>query len=169
MSSIQKRSVQQAESRQPSRPLWLLPVAIGAGVLILAVALVWLWQSRQAAAAAYTPEVTGGPSAQIDQAQFDYGDVKLGTTIKSVFRIKNVGDAQLAFRGEPRVEVVEGCCPPRATVGRSALSPGEETTVELQFMMHEGMGGQHEFRVHVVTNDLKNPEQTVAVRSNWVP
>jgi hypothetical protein len=26
-----------------------------------------------------------------------------------VFRVKNVGDAQLAFQGVPRVEVLEGC------------------------------------------------------------
>ena len=35
--------------------------------------------------------------------------------------------------------------------------------------MHEGMGGQHEFVVHVATNDPANPEQTFTVLSNWVP
>ena len=51
----------------------------------------------------------GGPSAQIEQTMFDYGDVKLGQTIKTQIPVKNVGDTQLAFAGEPRVEVVEGC------------------------------------------------------------
>jgi len=36
-------------------------------------------------------------------------------------------------------------------------------------MMHEGMEGQHDFRVHVLTNDLQKPEQEVTIRSNWVP
>ena len=40
---------------------------------------------------------------------FDYGDVKLGKTIKTQFHVKNVGDTQLVFAGEPRVEVLEGC------------------------------------------------------------
>ena len=35
--------------------------------------------------------------------------------------------------------------------------------------MHEGMAGQHDFRVHVVTNDLQKSEQEVVIRSNWVP
>lgn len=36
-------------------------------------------------------------------------------------------------------------------------------------MMHAGMEGPHDFRVHIVTNDPKNPEQEVVIRSNWVP
>jgi hypothetical protein len=56
-----------------------------------------------------------------------------------------------------------------AVVGRTALNPGEETAVELEFMMHEGMAGQHDFRVYVLTNDLQKPEQEVIIRSNWVP
>lgn len=36
-------------------------------------------------------------------------------------------------------------------------------------MMHEGMDGQHEFRVHVNTNDPIEPEMVLVVRSNWIP
>ena len=53
--------------------------------------------------------VTGQPSASIDKTNFDYGDVKLGNTIQTVFNVKNVGDKDLVFQGEPRVEVLEGC------------------------------------------------------------
>ena len=102
---------QTPNNRQPvssSRRLWW---AGGIGLALLALAAVaaaaWLLLGRQAVE--YTPEVTGGPSASIDQTVFDYGDVKLGTTIKTVFRVKNVGDAQLAFTSNPRVEVLEGC------------------------------------------------------------
>ena len=113
--------------------------------------------------------MTGQPSALIDRTNFDYGDVKLGSTIQTVFNVKNVGDKDLVFQGEPRVEVIEGCCPPQAVIGSTTLKPGEETTVMLQFMMHTGMGGQHEFRVHVLTDDPKAPEQEVVIRSNWIP
>jgi hypothetical protein len=36
-------------------------------------------------------------------------------------------------------------------------------------MMHEGMEGPHDFRVHILTNDPQLPEQQVTIRSNWVP
>ncbi|MEJ2559824.1 MAG: hypothetical protein P8186_27140 [Anaerolineae bacterium] len=39
----------------------------------------------------------------------------------------------------------------------------------LRFMMHEGMEGQHEFRVHLRTNDPVEPEKELTILSNWVP
>jgi hypothetical protein len=109
MSSKYRRVARQTEPAKRSRPSWLRPALIGVAALVAVATLVWLLQGRQASTAGFTPEVTGGPSASIDQTQFDYGDVKLNTTIKTQFRVKNVGDAQLAFSGEPRVEVLEGC------------------------------------------------------------
>ncbi len=47
------------------------------------------------------------------------------------------------------------------------LNPGEKTTVALSFMMHGDMGGPHDFRVHLITNDPQQPDQVVAVLSNW--
>jgi hypothetical protein len=35
--------------------------------------------------------------------------------------------------------------------------------------MHGEMGGPHDFRVHVNTNDPESPLQTLAVLSDWVP
>ena len=57
----------------------------------------------------FVPEVTGGPRLQVDTELVDHGDVILGTTIQSVFRVKNVGDSDLIIRGEPAVELLEGC------------------------------------------------------------
>jgi len=34
-------------------------------------------------------------------------------------------------------------------------------------MMHAGMDGQHEFRVHVLTNDPIEPEKLLTVLSYW--
>ena len=108
MNSKHKSIAQQAEPARSTRPAWLWPIVGAVAALVIVMALVWLVQGRQAGSG-YTPEVTGGPGVTIDQTVFDYGDVKLGTTIKTVFRVKNVGDAQLAFRSNPRVEVLEGC------------------------------------------------------------
>jgi hypothetical protein len=98
------------KNNQPATPSRRLPLWVGiVGIaLVVGAALLWLVSGRQASSE-YMPEVTGGPSGRIDQAYFDYGDVKLGTTIKTVFRVRNVGDAQLAFQGAPRIEVLEGC------------------------------------------------------------
>jgi hypothetical protein len=49
------------------------------------------------------------------------------------------------------------------------LKPGEHTTLSMQFMMHTGMDGQHNFRVHLPSNDPAQPQPTLTVLSNWVP
>ena len=50
-----------------------------------------------------------------------------------------------------------------------ALKPGESTTVVMQFTMHEGMDGKHDFRLHLLSNDPQNQDRTVSVLSNWIP
>ena len=49
-----------------------------------------------------------------------------------------------------------------------ALNPGQKTTVTMQFMMHGDMGGKHDFRVHLRTNDPSQSDKTLQVLSNWV-
>jgi hypothetical protein len=53
-------------------------------------------------------------------------------------------------------------------VGTTTLKPGQTTDLWMEFMMHEGMEGPHDFRVHVKTNDPDEPEKILAVKSNWV-
>ncbi len=48
------------------------------------------------------------------------------------------------------------------------LNPGKKTTVSMSFMMHDGMDGKHDFRVHLPTNDPRQPDKTLQVLSNWV-
>jgi hypothetical protein len=49
------------------------------------------------------------------------------------------------------------------------LAPGETTTLGMSFMMHGDMGGLHDFRVHLPSNDPTQPDKTLVVLSNWVP
>lgn len=49
------------------------------------------------------------------------------------------------------------------------LQPGQSTNLALDFMMHGDMGGYHDFRVHVRSNDPAQPEIILAVLSNWAP
>jgi hypothetical protein len=39
----------------------------------------------------------------------------------------------------------------------------------MDYMMHAGMDGPHEFHVRVQTNDPAEPEQILIAKSNWVP
>jgi hypothetical protein len=48
------------------------------------------------------------------------------------------------------------------------LNPGERTRVSMSFMMHGDMGGKHDFRVHLKTNDPANSDRELVVVSNWV-
>ncbi len=49
------------------------------------------------------------------------------------------------------------------------LQPGESTLVTMEYLMHGDMGGPHDFRLHLKTNDPTQPDKEVALLSNWVP
>jgi hypothetical protein len=58
----------------------------------------------------FEPTVTGAARVEVlPQDVVDYGDVKLGSTINTVFKVRNVGDQPLMVLGEPQVELVQGC------------------------------------------------------------
>lgn len=90
----------------PKRSLWLLLVVLGA-VLLVAGGVVRFWQ--RSSQSDVTPLVTGAPRVAVSQEVVDYGDVKVNTTIETVFRVRNVGDQPLKILGEPQVELVQGC------------------------------------------------------------
>ncbi len=100
-----------AARKQAQQPPWLIA---GIGLMVLASALILGLAARPASgsvsqSANFTPEVTGAPRVAVAQDQIDHGDIKLGSTISSVFQVRDVGDKPLQILGEPRVEVVEGC------------------------------------------------------------
>lgn len=48
------------------------------------------------------------------------------------------------------------------------LKPGQSTQLSMSFMMHGDMGGKHDFRVHLPSNDPAWSSKTLKVVSNWV-
>ncbi len=48
------------------------------------------------------------------------------------------------------------------------IQPGGSTILDMQFMMHGDMGGKHDFRVHIPSNDPEQADKTVEVLSDWV-
>lgn len=116
----------------------------------------------------YVPEFTGGAKVVVDKSLIDFGDVKYEQPVLAEFTVKNVGDEPLNILDEPYLEVKVGCCPSLVKVGAKTLYPGEETTVSTTFTMHEGMGGAHDFRVHLTTDAAVDPHHELTILSNWV-
>lgn len=144
------------------------PLLIIVGVIVVAVVGIGLVVISNQNSAPYVPEVTGAPHAEVSTTLIDHGDIQMEEFAESIFRIRNTGDQPLRILEEPRVELVQGCCPPRAIVSHMTLQPGEETTISLRFTMHEMMGGPHEFRVHVPTNDPTQAVILLTILSNWI-
>ena len=84
-------------------PIWLL-LAGGALVLIAALAL---W--RPGGSNPPPIEVTGASKIRVDQEKIDYGNVQLGTLIRTEVLVTNVGDQPLQFTEAPYIELLEGC------------------------------------------------------------
>lgn len=164
--STRKKAIKHAVPKT-AHPKWLLPVAAIAAIVILVGGIVAVVTASQQSP--YEPDVTGRAAVQVSQEKFDYGTRHYNETVNAAFQVKNVGDETLYVLGEPQIEVVEGCCPPQTQISSKTLHPGEEATVSFSFMMHEGMDGPHDFRVHVRTSDPQTPDKTVQVLSNWVP
>jgi hypothetical protein len=47
------------------------------------------------------------------------------------------------------------------------LQPGQTTTLSVPMYMHGDMGGLHDFRVHLATNDPANGMTELQILSNW--
>ena len=110
----------------------------------------------------------GTPRLQVSQDFVDLGAFWVGEPAQVTFTLTNTGDCPLRIKEQPYVEVVEGCCPPVPAVSSSVIMPGEQASLTLAFTMHAGMGGPHDFRVHLQTNDPAAPERELVVLSDWL-
>ena len=144
-------------------PLWL-PLIIVAGVALIMVAV---FSAPRTATPGAVPQVSGAPALQVDKEKVDLGTIALGQTVEVKFEVTNVGDQPLVFTKAPYLEVVKGCCPQQPAIGQRTLNPGEHTTVSFPMMMHAGMGGFHDFRLHLPTNVAGQADKTVQILSNW--
>jgi hypothetical protein len=54
-------------------------------------------------------------------------------------------------------------------IGSMVIKPGDSTLVSMDYLMHDEMGGKHDFRLILRTNDPAEPIKEVQVLSNWVP
>lgn len=106
--SNKSRRRRRARRRQPPRQFPWLWLGV-AGGLALIVGLVLFLQLGSADEPQATPQVSGAPRLQVDQAIVDEGYVKFEVPVRTTFRLKNVGDQPLKLLNQPAVQLVEGC------------------------------------------------------------
>jgi hypothetical protein len=93
---------------------WIVMGLIGGAVLVVAAIALFARGNNNSGEKAFDPNfqptVTGAPAvAVLPNDVIDYGDVKLGSTVNTVFKVRNMGDQPLIVLGEPQVELVQGC------------------------------------------------------------
>ncbi len=93
--------------KKPNR--WRIPVILATAGVVALIAAMLLDFDIGGRPVDFTPSVQGAPGISVDNERFDYGDVRLGTTVKTVFNVTNVGTQDLKFTSRPYVEVKEGC------------------------------------------------------------
>jgi hypothetical protein len=147
--------------REQNRELTQIILTGGVWLLVIAIAFL-IFQNI---------DISGGtPKLAVDQEKIDWGTLKNGTKKMIALTVTNTGDGTLRFKEKPYVQVVEGCCPPEMKISSMVLKPGESAMVtSVEFFMHAGMDGKHNYAVHLVTNDTTQPDRVVNVLSNWVP
>lgn len=149
------------------RRRWRAWVFVSAVLVVTLIGAVAAGFRRTASPAASARAHDGAPKLVIDKDVIDFGAVPYRKMIEAKFEISNGGREVLEVTEAPFIEVVKGCCPPSPVLGKRSLKPGERTTVSVSFMMYQGMGGLHDFRVHLRTNDPRQPDRTVQILSDW--
>jgi hypothetical protein len=93
------------EKAPPPRRLPALPyIGLGGFVLVLAGLALAVLSWRPVPAKALS-----SPRLELDRAQIDLGQVKVGTMVSAVFTLTNGGEKPLQIIGEPQVELRTGC------------------------------------------------------------
>jgi len=87
---------------------------------------------------------------EVAEPAVNLGREPLNTPVEKVFRLRNTSSTRIAL-GRAGIEVLQGCCPSDPILDATTIEPGEEVPLvfSLPMGMHEGMGGEHLFRVTV--------------------
>lgn len=109
MSKTKKRNRKTNASKkvETKRPIWIALVVIG--TVLTAITALLLTRSSDGIPDDFVPQVEGAPKVAVSEERIDYGDVKLNSTVETVFQVSNVGDETLFVLGEPQVELLQGC------------------------------------------------------------
>ncbi len=81
-------------------------MAVGAVLIVVGFLA---WRGSRPAQTTPSPTNKGGATLSVDRTTIDFGKVPLDVPVKATFKLQNVGDEPLTLKGEPRVELVQGC------------------------------------------------------------
>lgn len=151
------------QRQRDQRQRRLVISALGIIAVLIAALLIYQFALKED----YVPEVSGAAAARVNTTLVDHGYVQVNRFVESKFEITNVGDELLFFYNQPHAEVIEGCCPPTVNLSKMELKPGETATISMNYTMHEGMDGPHEFHIKLMTNDPEQPEIVLTALSDW--
>ncbi len=107
------------------------------------------------AGAAFAQEngpAAGAPKLKLDIDSHDFGRVAEGTQVRHVFKVRNVGNAELIIKN------VSPACGCTASDFTKQLAPGQEGEITLS-VNTAGMAGKTERYADVISNDPKEPFQ----------
>lgn len=117
-------------------------------LLVCALAVSALGQDK---AATDKPTDKAAPKLSVDNAKFESGKVNEGEEVKHVFKIKNVGAAELVILN------VSPACGCTASDFTKTLAPGAEGTITLS-VKTTGMNGWTERYAEIISNDKTQPD-----------
>ena len=113
------------------------------------------------------PLSTEGPRIFFDEDFIDLGEATPHQPLHAEFHFQNVGDAQLVVYDVTK-ETLEGCWPPKPVVGSTTLQPGEESNINIDYVMGKEMEGPHLFEFTVKSNDPVEPEKKLLLKIDYV-
>ena len=114
------------------------------------------------AAAVSAPEEATGPRLRVEPGEFDFGRVRPHRTLRKEFRLRNLGDRDLAIEG-----ISKSCGCTAADTDVSTLGPGESTPLRVTVETRSS-AGKIEHRVLVRSNDPVTPSLVIRLRATVV-
>jgi hypothetical protein len=100
------------------------------------------------------------PQFSIDDAVFQYGELKPQTESKAIFTFSNTGTSDL------KITEVKGCCGARHELDKEVLAPGETAT--LSVIYKTGSPGPFKKNLYLYTNDPKMPRVELTVEGQVI-
>ena len=99
------------------------------------------------------------PRLKIESPEHDFGSLKQGESVSTTFVISNVGKEALLIRD---TRATCGCAVSKPE--KSALKPGESSTIDVRFNSAGKSGDQNQV-VFVYSNDPSNPTQEIRIKA----
>lgn len=105
-------------------------------------------------------DLENAPIASFEKTEINFGDIKPGDKANCDFTLKNTGKSDLFIR---KTRASCGCT--AVTMGQTTVAPGQTTVIRATFDSANKSGHQDK-SITVITNDPKNPDQTLRINGN---